>query len=182
MANEHITYSRKRSNKLALMGTLGFFALIILITFLADKLETVANHNVQVHEIRLSEAQTVYVPAYSYIYSSGGQKALLETTLSIRNTDPENAIRIKSVDYYDTNGQLVSRQLPEAVQLKAMGTREFLVKKQDISGGLGANFVVTWAANEAVYTPIIEAVMIGDKGISFISKGRPLANRGADTE
>jgi hypothetical protein len=167
----------KQSNKLAVLGTIGFFALIILITFLANKVDTVANQKTPGHEIRLSEAQTVYVPAYSYIYSSGGQRALLETTLSIRNTDPDDAIRIKGVDYYDTNGELVSRQLSEPAQLKPMGTMEFLVKQQDISGGLGANFVITWAADDAVYTPIIEAVMIGDDGISFISKGRPLAKR-----
>ncbi len=169
---------QKSSNKLAILGTVGFFALIILITYLADKVDSVAAQKTPGHEIRLSEAQTVYVPAYSYIYSSGGQKALLETTLSIRNTDPDDEIRIKGVDYYDTQGQLVSRQLPEPVQLKPMGTMEFLVKQQDTSGGIGANFVVTWAADEAVYTPIVEAVMIGDDGISFISKGRPLAERG----
>jgi hypothetical protein len=132
------------------------------------------------YSILLVDAQTVYVPAYSHIYARGGNAHLLETTLSIRNTDPEHSILINSVDYYDTQGKLVKNYLDQAVKLRPLQTTSYLVKKQDTRGGSGANFIVTWSAEQPVYEPIIEAIMVGasnNQPISFISQGRPLAKR-----
>ncbi len=47
----------------------------------------------------------IYVPAYSHIYSHGGQAFMLEVTLSFRNTDPQHALRIERVSYFDTKGK-----------------------------------------------------------------------------
>ena len=44
-------------------------------------------------------------------------------------------------------------------------------------GGSGTNFIVSWNAEEPVYRPIVEAVMIGffkEHSISFMSPARPL--------
>lgn len=131
-------------------------------------------------EIDIIEGQTVYVPAYSHIYSRGGEPHLLEITLSIRNTDPDRGIRLASVRYFDTRGNLVKSYLDGGLALAPLETVEFLVEKQDTRGGSGANFIVTWEADEPVYEPIIEAVMIGltkEHSISFVSPARPLARR-----
>lgn len=131
-------------------------------------------------EIGITEGQTVYVPAYSHIYSRGGEPHLLEITLSIRNTDPERGIRIMAVNYFDTRGTLVKNYLDSVLELGPLETVEFLVDKQDTRGGSGANFIVNWNADEPVYEPIIEAVMVGltkEYSISFITPARPLARR-----
>jgi hypothetical protein len=133
-----------------------------------------------VDDIEIVEGQTVYVPAYSHIYSRGGEPHLLEVTLSIRNTDPERAIRLAEVRYFNTRGQLVKNYLDGVLELGPLETVEFLVEAQDKQGGSGANFIVTWDADEPVYEPIIEAIMIGlskEYSISFITPARVLASR-----
>ncbi len=58
----------------------------------------------------LSNGQTVYVPAYSHIYSGNKETpSLMAVTLSIRNTDPNHPIKIFVVDYYETQGELVKK-------------------------------------------------------------------------
>jgi hypothetical protein len=190
------TQKKKSSSNLtlSLVGAAGFLVIILLITYLANLLKSIETLEGQLqyqtpelyqpnagsYSILLVDAQTVYVPAYSHIYARGGTAHLLETTLSIRNTDPENSILINSVDYYDSQGKLVKKYLERAVKLAPMQTTAYLVKKQDTRGGSGANFIVTWSAEKAVYEPIIEAVMVGasnNQPISFISHGRPLAKR-----
>lgn len=130
--------------------------------------------------IEIVEGQTVYVPVYSHIYADGGKPHLLETTLSIRNLDPNRAISVKSVKYFDTKGALIKEYLSGEMGLAALATAEFLVEKQDIRGGSGANFIVVWDAEEPVYEPLIEAVMVGfadANSISFTSPGRALIDR-----
>jgi hypothetical protein len=129
-----------------------------------------------------SRGRSVYVPAYSHIYSRGGQPFLLEVTLSVRNTDPERPIRIDRVRYHDTQGSLIRELGEQPLTLAPLQTASYLVEKRDLEGGSGANFVVDWSAEEAVNPPIFEAVMIGvdrTHNISFTSRGQPIA-RSAD--
>lgn len=119
-------------------------------------------------------AQTVYVPAYSHIYHGKGKPYLLTITLSVRNTDTDNAIVVKSVRYFDTAGKEVKSYLDRPVRLPALGTTEIVVERDDASGGSGANFLVEWFAPQPVTEPIIEAVMIdtnSQQGISFARRG-----------
>ncbi len=129
--------------------------------------------------IDLSKGQTVYVPAYSHIYSGDTEyKFMLAVTLSIRNTDPKNALTILSVTYFDTNGKLIKKYLDKPISLGPMASTRFVVKESDESGGSGANFIVTWKADQAVHSPIIESIMIGTRsqqGISFTSRGQVLS-------
>ncbi|MCU0599305.1 MAG: DUF3124 domain-containing protein [Desulfobacterales bacterium] len=126
--------------------------------------------------IDLSKGQTVYVPAYSHIYSGDTEyKFMLAVTLSIRNTDLKNALTITSVDYFDTNGKLIKKYLNNPVSLAPMSSTRYVVKESDETGGSGANFIVIWNADQAVHSPIIESVMIGTRsqqGISFTSRGQ----------
>jgi len=118
--------------------------------------------------------QVVYVPVYSHIYAKGGKPFLLETTLSVRNSDPNVKITIASVRYYDTNGNLIKDYLDKPLLLKPLATAEFLVSQKEIEGGSGANFMVEWISDTMVNTPVIEAVMVGTEGqmsISFVRTG-----------
>lgn len=128
--------------------------------------------------IRLSKGQTVYVPAYSNVFT--GPRKLpfqLAATLSIRNTDFSNTIRITSIDYFDTNGKLIRRYLEKPLPLGPLASTYIHIEEKDVSGGFGANFIVRWSGDKVVNTPIIECVMIGatsGQGISFVSPGQEI--------
>lgn len=122
--------------------------------------------------------QAAYVPVYSHIYYDGGRPYLLETTLSIRNVDPHRPIYLSAVDYYDTDGNLSKEKLDRLIKLEPLQTIEFLVERNDVTGGSGANFIVEWhAGTKDTYAPLIEAVMVGRSGthaISFVRQSEPL--------
>ncbi len=129
-------------------------------------------------KVPLSKGQRVYVPAYSHIYSGNKQRPfLLTVTLSIRNIDPERQITITVVDYYETQGKLLTKQIDKPLTLKPLESVRYIIPEKDKSGGSGANFIVEWHAEKAVNPPIIESVMIGtqsSQGISFTSRGREI--------
>ncbi len=120
--------------------------------------------------------QTIYVPIYSHIYYESRQKSFnLAATLSIRNTDLTAPIVVTSARYYDSNGKLLRQYIERPIQLDALASTDFVVDRDDTSGGSGANFIVEWVAQSEVSAPIVEAVMIGSalqQGISWISPGK----------
>ncbi|MGJ3239809.1 MAG: DUF3124 domain-containing protein [Anaerolineae bacterium] len=133
-------------------------------------------------DLRIVTGQTVYVPAYSEVfYGREGLTFELAVTLAVHNTDLTAPIIIQSVRYYDTDGNLVRDYISEPVEVSALATTGFLVEDTDTSGGWGANFVVEWVAEQPVYEPIIEAIMVstrGNQGVSMISIGRVISQTG----
>lgn len=129
-------------------------------------------------EIRLSKGQTVYVPAYSNVFT--GPRKLpfqLATTLSIRNTDLSASFQVTAIDYYDTSGKLVRRYLEKPYILGPLASSFVHIEEKDTSGGFGANFIVKWNSDRAINSPIVECVMIGatgGQGISFVSSGQEI--------
>lgn len=131
----------------------------------------------------VAAGQTVFVPVYSHIYSGGGSELLLEATLTIRNTDPDEGIVVESVRYYDTAGNQVREYLEQPIALQPLATADFLVERRDRTGGVGANFLVDWVAEAEVNEPWIEAVMVGSEGnqaIAFGRTGRELTRERSD--
>jgi len=128
------------------------------------------------NNIKLSKGQRVYVPAYSHIYSGDKEKPfLLTVTLSIRNIDPMHQIYITVVDYYETQGKLLKKNIDKPLTLNPLESLRFVIPESDKSGGSGANFIVEWHSDKSVNKPIIESIMIGTKsgqGISFTSRGQ----------
>ncbi|MEO0558742.1 MAG: DUF3124 domain-containing protein [Bacteroidota bacterium] len=126
-------------------------------------------------------AQTVYVPAYSHIFFQDERRDIdLTTTLSIRNTDPETPITITSIQYIDSDGTFVRSYGETPLTLPPLASRPYVVEEDDLTEGVGANFLVNWQAAVPVSLPVIETVMISTAqslGISFVSRGvaiRPL--------
>lgn len=116
-----------------------------------------------------------YVPVYSHVFARGGNPFPLEITLSIRNSDPRQAMTIHAVEYYSGKGQLLQKFVESPIKLPAIQSVEYLVDKEDVAGGAGAAFVVLWSSARSDAEPIIESVMIGSKGgreISLLSTGR----------
>lgn len=127
-------------------------------------------------ELNIVTGQTVFVPAYSHVfYGSNRQTMNMAITLAIHNTDLETPIIVTSVRYYDTDGNLVREFVEQPVELGPMATTGFLVPEGDLSGGWGSNFMVEWVAQDAVFEPVVEAVMVNASsgwGASFVSVGR----------
>lgn len=133
---------------------------------------------VDVSDLDIVSGQTVYVPAYSEVpYAEPGRRLNLLVTLSIHNTDLTRPIVLTSVRYYSADGQLVREHLDKPLSLPPLGSTEFVVQPGQ-GHGVGTNFIVEWVAEEPVYEPVVETLMInttGALGISFSSPGRVIS-------
>ena len=128
-------------------------------------------------DLDFSNGQMVYVPAYSQIHSvyssSEDGRINFGVTLSIRNTDIDNPIIIKSVSYYGDDGTLLKEYVEAPFQISKMASVSFKISQSDISGGIGANFIVEWGANQSVIEPYIQAIMLGTQGTHGFSWRNP---------
>lgn len=135
-------------------------------------------------DLRIVTGQTLYVPAYSEVLLNGSDRTHeLAVTLAIHNTDLDAPIIIQSVRFYDTDGELLREYVPEPIEVSPLATTGFLVEARDTTGGWGSNFIVEWVAEEPVYEPIVEAIMVstaGTQGISMISLGRVISQTDGD--
>lgn len=126
--------------------------------------------------LQVVSGQKLYVPAYSSVFFGGINSSLkLTVTLTIHNTDESNPIFVQSVRFYDTDGNFVRQYIEETLEVPPLATVGFVVESTDNTGGWGSNFIVEWVAEQPVYEPIVEAIMVssgGNQGISFISPGR----------
>jgi hypothetical protein len=130
-------------------------------------------------DFRPQDGESIYVPIYSHIYDEDNTRSTLLTgTLSIRNTDLKNALIIKSIAYYSTEGKLLQQLCDKPVLLGPMATAEIVVPRTNTTGGSGANFIVDWLSAQKVSEPIAEAVMISSgsaQSVSFVSRGTVLS-------
>ncbi len=117
----------------------------------------------------------IYVPIYSDIYiDQQNQKSLLAATLSIRNTSYGDSLFVSKIDYYNTDGNLVRSYIENPVSLPPMGTLNYVIERDDDTGGSGANFIVDLSSKNKEIKPLIQAIMIGqngNKGFAFSTDG-----------
>ncbi|WP_284283729.1 DUF3124 domain-containing protein [Portibacter lacus] len=122
---------------------------------------------------------TVYIPIYSDIYSESRLKStLLTATLSIRSTSLTDTTYINVIDYYDTKGEMVKSYIDRTLVLEPMQSIDYVIDRDDNTGGVGANFIVAWGASKDT-KPLFQAVMIGrsgQHGLSFITEGISIKN------
>ncbi|MFK8010128.1 MAG: DUF3124 domain-containing protein [Saprospiraceae bacterium] len=130
------------------------------------------------HEIDDSEQvfrDIIYVPIYSDIYvDQQNPKSLLAATLSIRNTSYDNSLFISKIDYFNSGGKLVRNFIDNPISLSPMATINYVIDKDDDTGGSGANFIVELSSKSKNIKPLIQAIMVGEtgnKGFSFATDG-----------
>lgn len=127
-------------------------------------------------DVRLSRTQVLYVPVYSSILASEGERPTeMAATLALRNTDINSPIFVTKVAYYDTAGELIETFLDGLYGLGPLASASIIINLSDTRGGFGANFIVEWGAAEPISDPLVETVMIGSsgtKGFSFTSPAR----------
>ena len=130
-----------------------------------------------------SLGQNLYLPIYSHIWygevDKKGQpmKALVSVSVSIRNTDPVNSIRIASALYYNTEGRKLKEYVTSPKVIGPMGTYELFVPRSDDTGGSGANFVISWKSDTPASPPIVEgfhANLPVGRSIAFTTSARPI--------
>jgi hypothetical protein len=120
------------------------------------------------------ERKTFYVPVYSHIYTSLDNYIKMSITLSVRNTDFSEDLYIENIGYYNTEGKLVKSYISQPHILKSMGSTDFIVDLDDMSGGNGAKFIVKIASKKQTPIPVIQAIMIhsvGNNNFSFVTDG-----------
>lgn len=126
----------------------------------------------------MSPGQLLYVPVYSHIYIGDRERPFnLAVTLSVRNTDPRQGLRLTKVDYYNTEGTLIRHYLPAPVTLGPLASIRYVIQERDTAGGSGANFLVRWESDVPMNPPVVESIMIGaqsGQGISFTSQAREI--------
>ena len=121
-----------------------------------------------------TNSQSVYVPVYSSIRYFNDDMVGLSVKISIRNTDPALPIRLNHARYYDNQGTFIRDFLEKPADIPAFGTQEIFIKQSELRGDTGANFKIDWTADKPASPPLIEAVMIGTRGVNsfaFTSRG-----------
>lgn len=126
--------------------------------------------------------QTLYVPAYSHIRHVENSIYLLAVNLGVRNTDTSHPITVATVDFYDTNGELLRSYVDSPQELGPLAIGEYVVDWQHTAGGAGATFIVEWVAGEEVTDPVVEAVMVGATGTQAFAFVRSAVVKAERTE
>ncbi|RTL34940.1 MAG: DUF3124 domain-containing protein [Candidatus Melainabacteria bacterium] len=127
--------------------------------------------------------EEVYIPIYSHIYVENEDRTVnLAATFSFRNVDPEHSLIIKSVRYYSTDGTLLKEYLKNPVLLNPLATADFIIEREDSSGGSGANFLIDWVSPTKMLEPLAEAVMVATgapQSMAFTSRGIVIRKSGS---
>ena len=121
------------------------------------------------------EEGSTYLSVYTKIYSQNESTLHnLTATVSMRNTDMDDTIYVRSANFYDTHGELVKAYLENPIYIAPMETVEIVLNRTSREGGSGANFVFDWSTKEGSSAPIFDGVMIstsGQQGLSFNTIG-----------
>ncbi|MCI5129527.1 MAG: DUF3124 domain-containing protein [Candidatus Electrothrix sp. AUS3] len=129
-----------------------------------------------IHDITITTGQTLFVPAYSEVHYAGKDITMqLAVTLTIHNTDFTSPVIVTSARYYNSKGKVVKEYLPKPQRLGPMASADFFVDSSEQTNGVGTHFIVEWVAEQPVYEPVVETLMLsnsGTQGLSFTSAGR----------
>jgi len=168
-----------------ILNTVCFIGIIVFLQSCENRkpnLDKTGEDELKAHEINRSIdiddqkfQDVLYVPIYSDIYiDQQNQKTLLAATLSIRNTSYNDSLFISTIDYFNTSGNLVKSFIDNPISIPPMATINYVIEKEDDTGGPGANFIVKISSTNKSIKPLIQAIMIGqtgNKAFSFTTDG-----------
>ena len=125
--------------------------------------------------VKLVKGQTLYLPC-STRFITENYPFNIRATIFIYNTDPDQAITLVRMDFYNTSGKFVKKYLQHPLKLEpSAGT--YMRIKNYVKGeaGAAAHFIVQWQAKTKVVRPIIRCLMLGsrgNRGYTFVSTAR----------
>lgn len=170
------TARRKRLN-----GRASAFAIALLFGISAPTCAAQGVDSTTMESPALRIGEVIYVPVYSHIFQRGkASKQPLSSTLCIHNVDPSKAMQVTSVRYYDHSGVPINEYTDEPLTLRPFASANFVVDIGEDRGGVGANFIVEWQAEETLVSPIVQAIMsggTGTQGLSFVTQGKVIESR-----
>jgi hypothetical protein len=114
--------------------------------------------------------QSIYLPIQTRIVGDDGSTRL-SVNVNVRNTDDSRPILVTVVRHRDADGNTVRDYLRAPARLAPRATLDLVLKDPD-GPGPAASVLVDWVADRAVNPPMVEAVMIGPGGVSFVERGQ----------
>ncbi len=131
-------------------------------------------------QVKLVKGQTLYLPIATS-YMTDDYSFNVNATIFIHNTDPDHAINIVKMDFYNTSGKLVEKYLQQPLKLNpSAGTR--IRVKHSLSGeeGAAAHFIIQWQAETKVVEPLVRGLLLGSRGTRGYSFGHDTENSPGD--
>lgn len=112
-----------------------------------------------------------YLSIYSQIYSPSQRTTHnLTAMVSLRNTSDQDTIYILKAVYFDSHGKPIRSYFDQPIYLTPLETKEIIIKRNDVEGGTGSNFIFEWKIPKNCPEPLFEGVMnstVGQQGLSF---------------
>jgi hypothetical protein len=127
--------------------------------------------------VELSIGSVTYVPIYRsfyQIYGNTRDSYNLTSTVCLHNPDPKQAIKVLSIDYYNSSGNLVKKYIDEPITIKPWNSKELTIQPRTEPEDFGANLIVRWKSDQPANPPIVEVLMTGqflNRGVSFVTRG-----------
>ncbi len=120
--------------------------------------------------------QMIYLPIHTRIGAEDGRSIRLAVNVAVRNADESRPILVTVLRHRDADGNTVRDYLRAPARLAPKATLDVLLKDPD-GPGPAASVLVEWVADRPVAPPIVEAVMIGQQGVSFAERGQVIDDR-----
>jgi hypothetical protein len=144
---------------------------LVVITFICLSLLTTP----AAAAVKLVKGQTLYLPC-STRFITANYPFNIKATVFIYNTDPQHAITIDQLDFYNSSGKFVKKYLEHPLKLEpSAGTYMRIKHSVEGDAGAAAHFIVQWQAKTKVVRPIIRCLMLGsrgNRGYTFVSTAR----------
>jgi len=125
--------------------------------------------------VKLVKGQTLYLPC-STNFITANYPFNIKAAIFIYNTDPQHAITIDKLDFYNSSGKFVKKYLEHPLKLEpSAGTYRRIKNPVQGEAGAAAHFIVQWQAQTKVVQPIIRCLMLGargNRGYTFVSPAR----------
>lgn len=81
--------------------------------------------------------------------------------LKVRNTSLTDSIYVNRVDYYDSEGRLLTTMIDSTLLVKPMATSEIVVSNKQFKES-GDNLIVEWLSN-SLSKPMVQAILVDSK-------------------
>ena len=133
--------------------------------------DPVADLHVAVDTSTFKYKRVAYVPV-NLPADNKQEKRAAKLILKIRNTSFSDSLYVFKVDYYDTNGKLISKVLDSGHVVLPMATREIHVDKHEPKIRVD-NFIVAWRSNSEVH-PLIQVLSHSARNMAVVSDDKIL--------
>ena len=128
--------------------------------------------------VNLRKHQRLYLPIYSNVFVEDERMpSEMTVTVSVRNRS-QTPMTLMGLEYFGTKGRKLETVVAKPVQLRALETRNYVIRRNDERGGSGASFMAEWHSDEPIETPLVQAVHVflgGTQAFSFVTTASPVA-------